>query len=73
MSEESGKWKAVMSMSISILADVGQERGKEGEGKEKEMKKEWVENRREESKVRGGGGLWEQENSKVCGQLIIGL
>lgn len=28
----------------------------------------------EEGKVRGeGGGLWECENRKVCGQLIIGL
>lgn len=32
-----------------------------------------VERRREGSKVRGGGALWEQENRKICEQLIIGL
>lgn len=54
------------------------ERGeREVEGKEKRYGRRGreelaVENRRDERKVRRWQGLWERENKKVCGQLIIG-
>lgn len=62
--------RASYELNIYVLADVGQERGKE---KKRDEEERGVENRRQESKVRGEGGLWERENRKVCGQLIIGL